>query len=187
MKFIAWPTSSYPNNYRRESCPKLGAFLENSSSSQKPPVIYEFAGYAINKIYDVFVINLPATKLSLTVERLKVSQAPQDKNLWITPNKGNKVIDIFEGIKLKWESFCKEKQLNEYVKCEIKLIELNFSKTNMDKLLSSYLPYVLERSEAIREENKVLKLHSYGVMGIKQPPSIRLLKHWWWIPSLRTY
>lgn len=32
----------------------------------------------------------------------------------------------------------------------------------MDKVLSSYLPYVMERSKAIKEKNNVVKLFSLG-------------------------
>ncbi|KAJ9709741.1 hypothetical protein PVL29_001288 [Vitis rotundifolia] len=54
-----------------------------------------------------------------------------------------------------------KKQYNERIDYESRSIELSFPKKNMKKILSSYLPYVVERSEAFKEENKVLKLYSY--------------------------
>ncbi|GMP57671.1 hypothetical protein CsSME_00021655 [Camellia sinensis var. sinensis] len=46
---------------------------------------------------------------------------------------------------------------------ERRSIELFFHKKYREMVLSSYLPYVLERSKAMKEENKVVKLNScYG-------------------------
>ena len=54
-----------------------------------------------------------------------------------------------------------KKQSNEARDYESRSIELSFPKKNMKKILSSYLPYVVDTSEAFIEENKVLKLYSY--------------------------
>lgn len=47
-------------------------------------------------------------------------------------------------------------------KVERRSIELSFHKKYKDKVLSSYLPFVLEMSNTIKEEEKVLKLHPLG-------------------------
>ncbi|XP_034694749.1 AAA-ATPase At3g50940-like [Vitis riparia] len=41
-------------------------------------------------------------------------------------------------------------------------IELTFHMKYKEKVLSTYLPYVLERSDTIEEENRVVKLYSLG-------------------------
>ncbi|RVW35361.1 hypothetical protein CK203_077047 [Vitis vinifera] len=74
---------------------------------------------------------------------------------------GEKAIDIFEGIQVKWDMVYTKKQSNEGIDYEPRSIELSFPKKNMKKILSSNLLYVVERSEAFIEENKVLKLYSY--------------------------
>ncbi|KAJ4710888.1 AAA-ATPase [Melia azedarach] len=48
---------------------------------------------------------------------------------------------------------------------ERKSIHLTFHKECKDKILSTYLPYVAERSKAIKETNKVVKLYSLGSLG----------------------
>ncbi|KAJ9709795.1 hypothetical protein PVL29_001314 [Vitis rotundifolia] len=137
--------------------------LLGDPSSQMTLVIDEYNGYAMNQIYEASEIYLQ-TKISPAVSRLRVSRAPREKNLLVTINKGEKVIDVFEGIQLKWEMVSStEKQLvMGGDKGERRSIELSFLKKNMEKVLSSYLPYVVERSELIKEENKVVKLYSLG-------------------------
>ena len=89
------------------------------------------------------------------------SKPPLDKNLSIAIGEGEKAIDIFEGIQVKWDMVYTKKQSNEGIDYEPRSIELSFPKKNMKKILSSNLLYVVERSEAFIEENKVLKLYSY--------------------------
>ncbi|KAJ9709748.1 hypothetical protein PVL29_001294 [Vitis rotundifolia] len=101
------------------------------------------------------------TKIPASVQKLKVFQAPEGKNLSIAIGEGEKAIDIFEGIQVKWEMVYTKKQSNEAIDYESRSMELSFPKKNMKKILSSYLPYVVDRSEAFIEENKVLKLYSY--------------------------
>ncbi|KAL6350006.1 hypothetical protein AAG906_003935 [Vitis piasezkii] len=137
--------------------------LLGDPSSQMTLVIDEYNGYTMNQIFEASQIYLQ-TKISPAVSRLRVSRSPREKNLLVTINKGEKVIDVFEGIQLKWEMVSiTEKQLPMGGdKPERRSLELSFLKKNMEKVLSSYLPYVVERSELIKEENKVVKLYSLG-------------------------
>ncbi|OVA18769.1 hypothetical protein BVC80_1831g339 [Macleaya cordata] len=43
-----------------------------------------------------------------------------------------------------------------------KSYELSFHKKHKDKVQECYLPYVLKKSKELKEENKVVKLHTYG-------------------------
>ena len=140
-----------------------GIFGNRHSSSHMTLIMDECDNYITNQFYEASEIYLRA-KVSPSVTKLKVFQAPDDKNPSVTIKNGEKFTEVFQGIQLQWESFCIEKNRNEYYDRggEIKSIELSFPRKNMDKILSSYLPYVLERSKAIRKENRVLKLHSYN-------------------------
>ncbi|KAL6350124.1 hypothetical protein AAG906_004062 [Vitis piasezkii] len=135
--------------------------LLGDPSSQMTLVIDEYNGYAMNQIFEASEIYLQ-TKISPAVSRLRVSRAPREENLLITINKGEKVIDVFEGIQLKWEMVSSTEKVMGGDKGERRSIELSFLKKYMEKVLSSYLPYVVERSELIKEENKVVKLYSLG-------------------------
>lgn len=80
-------------------------------------LIDEYEGYSINELYEVFEIYLQ-TKISTSMERLKVSKAPRNNNVSVTINKGEKVIDVFEGIQLKWEMTFVETKENHQGKIE---------------------------------------------------------------------
>ncbi|CBI27588.3 unnamed protein product, partial [Vitis vinifera] len=115
--------------------------LLGDPSSQMTLVIDEYNGYTMNQIFEASQIYLQ-TKISPAVSRLRVSRSPREKNLLVTISNGEKVMGGDKG--------------------ERRSIELSFLKKNMEKVLSSYLPYVVERSESIKEENKVVKLYSLG-------------------------
>ncbi|XVE85285.1 hypothetical protein DITRI_Ditri17bG0079500 [Diplodiscus trichospermus] len=69
---------------------------------------------------------------------------------------------MFEGIQRKWEMKCIEMKENHQGKFEKRVIELSFHNKLTEKVLNSYLPYVMERSKAIKEEKRVVKLLSLG-------------------------
>ncbi|KAG6766773.1 hypothetical protein POTOM_027946 [Populus tomentosa] len=73
----------------------------------KPPspiltlVIEESTGISRNQVYDASETYL-STKVSPTTKRLKISKTPKEKNLTIKLEKGEKVVDQYEGIELLW-------------------------------------------------------------------------------------
>ncbi|KAJ9709785.1 hypothetical protein PVL29_001311 [Vitis rotundifolia] len=67
-----------------------------------------------------------------------------------------------EGAQVKWQLICTGQESVEGKKVEHRSIELSFPGNIMGKVLNSYLPYVMERSVAIKEENKVAKLYTLG-------------------------
>lgn len=80
-------------------------------------------------------------------------------------------MDTFEGMQLTWELVTTENQKTSldydsgfYASetAEHKSFHLSFSKIFKDKVLNKYLPYVAERSKAIKETKKVIKLYSLG-------------------------
>ncbi|EOY00872.1 ATP binding protein, putative [Theobroma cacao] len=130
--------------------------------SQVTLLIDEYDGYTINQLYEASEIYL-ATKITASVDKLKVSLAPRDKTLSVTIDKDENIIDIFEDIQLKWRTTCIEmKEASQQGKYEKRVIELSFHKKRLEKVVKSYLPYVLERSKATKEEKKVVKLYSLG-------------------------
>ncbi|KAI8527972.1 hypothetical protein RHMOL_Rhmol12G0115800 [Rhododendron molle] len=157
-----------PQQLREKILTKLGDLMGNSSS-QMTLVIDENNGLSINEMFEASEIYL-RTKISPSVLRLKVSKAPHDKTFSITINKGEKIIDTFEDIEVIWQMICTETQktTSDYdgylnsEKVERRSIELSFHKKYKEKVLSTYLPCVLEMSKTIKEEDKVLKLQPLG-------------------------
>lgn len=133
-------------------------------------IIDEHSGLSVNEIYQASEIYL-STRITPSIEQLKVSKAPSQNNFSVTINRGEKLIDEFEGIKLRWEFCCIETKRTHHdyedysSSTEVSVhrsIQLSFHKTYREKVLSTYLPYVVDRSNAIQEESKVVKLHAPG-------------------------
>ncbi|KAM2980223.1 hypothetical protein FF2_011692 [Malus domestica] len=134
-------------------------------NSQATLIIDEFSDISVNEIYQASETYL-STRITPSVEQLKVSKSAQQNNLSITINKGEKLIDGFEGIKLVWNFCCTETRRMEFdyelkstslEVSENKSIQVSFQKRYREKVLNAYLTYVVERSKALQHENKVLK------------------------------
>ncbi|GFY91544.1 P-loop containing nucleoside triphosphate hydrolases superfamily protein [Actinidia rufa] len=128
-------------------------------------IIDEFNGLTKYEMFEASKVYL-RTKISPSMVRLKVFKAPREENFSVTIHKGEMVIDAFEDIQVTWKMICTEteKSSTDYSAANIerRSIELSFQNKNREKVLSSYLPYVLELSKAITEANTVVKLHSLG-------------------------
>ena len=132
-------------------------------------VVDEYDGLSINEIYQASELYL-TTRITPSNQQLKVFKTPCEKKLSITVNKGEKIVDIFQGIRFTWEFVSPEKpksyfdfeigsQATETI--ESRSILLNFPKKYKEEVLNTYLPHVVDISKAIQEE-KVLKLYSPG-------------------------
>ncbi|KAL7261307.1 hypothetical protein ACSBR1_006868 [Camellia fascicularis] len=149
-----------PQQLHNKILSKMGGLLGNFSS-QTILVIDETNGLSINEMFEASKIYL-RLKISPSVERLKVPKAPGEKDLCVSINQGEKIMDTFEGVQLTWQMICIETQKTstnyeggfetEFV--ARRSIELSFHKKYREMVLSSYLPYVLERSKTMKEENQ---------------------------------
>ena len=145
-------------------------------SSDMTLIIDEKCGYINNQVYEAAEVYLQ-TKISPLNERLRVSQTPGQKALTITIDKEQEIIDTFDKIKLKWSYVCTEAKKDGGSDDEKRQFELTFLKTHRVKVLDSYIPYVLDRANAIREEAKVLKLDSQdsGSIDLEHPSTFDTL------------
>ncbi|GMH14882.1 hypothetical protein Nepgr_016723 [Nepenthes gracilis] len=137
-------------------------------SNQLTLVVEEGETMAQNQVYKACEIYL-RTKISPSTDRLKVSKAPKENHLTISFEKGEKLDDVFDGIELKWKFVCLESDRrnddsgsSSSSRQESRHFELCFDKKFKDKVLNSYLPFVMSRSKDIKEGEKVLKLCTLG-------------------------
>ncbi|KAF9620071.1 hypothetical protein IFM89_010721 [Coptis chinensis] len=89
----------------------------------------------------------------------------RDKNITVTVEKDQDIIEVFEGIQVTWKLICNETDSTSGRRKENKFLELSFHKQYKNIMLDSYMPNVLKKSKAIREENRALKLYSLGFYG----------------------
>ena len=136
-------------------------------------VIDESNGICRNQVYDAAGVYL-CTKISPKTERLKISKSPKEKNLTIRFEKGEKLVDLYDGIELHWRFVCSEpeKSSSDNVlvpRYEKRFFELSFHKKHQQKVLASYIPFILERAKALHDQERVLKMHTLNMNNSYDP------------------
>ncbi|XP_068648884.1 protein HYPER-SENSITIVITY-RELATED 4-like isoform X2 [Aristolochia californica] len=136
-------------------------------STQMTITIEEIDGFSINQMYVAAEIYLGSKSCSSTCRRIRVSKPEKDKNISVSVDKDEEIIDTFEEIELKWTFACRETEsriirdeFNSTVRSEVQFFLLTFHKKYKDRVLGSYLPHVLHQSKALKEEKKGLKLYT---------------------------
>ncbi|KAJ8547706.1 hypothetical protein K7X08_011292 [Anisodus acutangulus] len=159
-----------PENLQHKIMSKVGMFMGNISS-QITLIIEENNGFTPNEVFEASKLYL-GTIVCPSVQRVKISKAEKEKKFSFNMSKDEKIIDTFEGVELIWELKIVEIQKTSCddgyfssEKVEQKWYELSFLKDYKEMVLNTYLPFVLERSKTIKEENKVIKLSPLGSYG----------------------
>ncbi|KAL6215858.1 hypothetical protein ACLB2K_015285 [Fragaria x ananassa] len=87
------------------------------------------------------------------------------------------LVDYFNGVKFKWVMVTEKPAANKRdqgSQSEVRHFGISFHKKHRDMVLSSYLPYVLEKHREVKEERKVVKLHTIDYNGTDYWGSINL-------------
>ncbi|CAB4294551.1 unnamed protein product [Prunus armeniaca] len=87
-----------PQKLRGKILATIGGLLGNLPNSQMTLIIDEHSGLSVNEIYQASEIYL-STRITPSIEQLKVSKSPSQNSFSVTINRGKKLIDEFEGIK----------------------------------------------------------------------------------------
>nr|XP_043630243.1 AAA-ATPase At3g50940-like [Erigeron canadensis] len=88
----------------------------------------------------------------------KVNVCKEKETLAIKMNGNEEIVDEFDGVQVKWRSTTKIDPWEAH-SGGLKCYELTFHNKHRFKILDSYLPYILERSDACKAEEKGIKLH----------------------------
>lgn len=155
--------------------------FKRTNTSLLTLVVDQFDGMTRNDIFDSFEIYM-STKTNPKTNRLKITKSSKDKHLNIKFAQSEIVSDFFQGIEIKWVFVCDDSQKttgnnknmrnstagddfgNRLWPSRIEYsFELSFDKIHKEIVLDSYLPFVLERAKAIRDEKKVVKLHTLAI------------------------
>ncbi|XP_043691639.1 AAA-ATPase At3g50940-like [Telopea speciosissima] len=147
----------------------------NHFSSQLTIIIEEFDELTNNKVYEAAEIYL-ANRISPKTQTLRISKSDKEKNLKVAMGRNEEIVDTFDGIRFKWRLVCTQieskgyhhnpRDLNSTFRSEIRSFELCFHKKYKEKVLQSYLNYILEQSKSMKEENKTVKLFTVNMGGV---------------------
>lgn len=142
--------------------------ISHKLSSQFTLVIEEFQGLTRNQVYDAAEAYL-ATIATISAQRLKTGKSEDDKKLAFSVDRDAEVDDVYDDAQVRWKHVCV--QLDSYgnhvpwdmiasIRSEARSYELTFHKKHKEKIFKSYLPYIMERAKALKEEIRAVKLHT---------------------------
>ncbi|CAL9027127.1 unnamed protein product [Prunus brigantina] len=123
-------------------------------------LIDQYFGMTRNQVYDAAEVYL-RTKIGPSTVRLRVGKTPRKKTIGVTIDEDEEVADTFDNVKLRWRFLVETKKLGKSDMTSTKrFFELTFCKKHKDKVLKAYLPFVLAQADAIKAEEKVVKLYT---------------------------
>ncbi|CAI9116798.1 OLC1v1018051C1 [Oldenlandia corymbosa var. corymbosa] len=144
--------------------------ISSRLSSQLTVVIEEFEGLTSNHMFEAANVYL-GTKISPLTQRIKVNKPEKDHELSITVDKNQDILDSFNGVQFKWvlqsDFINQSPKIGEKgsSRTEHKFFDLSFHKKHKDLVLKTYLPYILKKAKEIKEELKVVRLHTVDYNG----------------------
>ncbi|KAK1373483.1 Protein hyper-sensitivity-related 4 [Heracleum sosnowskyi] len=158
----------------------LFRIFKRTNTSLLTLVVDQFDGMSRNDLFDSFEIYM-STKTNPNTQRLKITKRSKDKHVTVRLAQSENIIEFFQGIKIKWKFVCEESENvggknnsrnsskypddygNRPRDYKTKLwFELRFEKEHKETVINSYIPFVLEKTKAIQNEKKVVKLHTLG-------------------------
>ncbi|CAN4093896.1 unnamed protein product [Withania somnifera] len=141
--------------------------LSNRFTSQLIVVIEECEGLTSNKMFDAVNVYL-GTKVNDWTHRIKVNKPDKDEELAVTVDRYQEVTDYYENVKFTWimkSRGIKQSEKSTNPKTELRYFELCFHKKQKEMALRSYLPYIFRRAKEIKEEKRVVRLHTVDYNG----------------------
>ncbi|KDO46838.1 hypothetical protein CISIN_1g048683mg [Citrus sinensis] len=147
-------------------------FVSQYLSSRITIVIKEFLGLIINQVFEATHLYLGDRTTTSSAKRLRVGKSEKEKTFRTTLDRNEEMVDVFEDVTLKWKLICTQVPLSvEYInpdledhnaslRSEVRHYELSFHKKHTDTVLNLYLPHVLKKAKAVKEDCNTVKLHT---------------------------
>lgn len=156
-----------PHEFQHYLFIQLRRFL-SAFSNQLTLIIDEYDGLYPNHLFQSAEVYL-SSLITPNTKRFRASKSEKENQIKVSMEKDEELTDSFGGFAIKWRLFC-QKTRGKYVArqddyyggstpiSETRFFELVFHKKIKDKVIKEYLPYILEKSKALKEEQRTLKL-----------------------------
>lgn len=98
----------------------------------------------------------------------------------VTVDKNQEILKSFEGVELKWILHCTPVNQPSHAdmrlkpRSELRYLELSFHKKHKEMVLETYLPHILKKAKEIRDEMRVVRLHTVDYAGTDYWSSVAL-------------
>ncbi|KAG5547892.1 hypothetical protein RHGRI_013540 [Rhododendron griersonianum] len=159
-----------PRELQHDLFVRLRRFLSRFSS-ELTLTVDEYDGLYPNHLFQASETYLGSV-ITPDTKRFRASKPERETRIKVSMEKDEELTDWFGGVPIKWRLFCKDTP-GKYVadpdslgygygaltqKSEARWFELVFHKKIKDKVINEYLPYILEKSKILKEEERTLKL-----------------------------
>ncbi|XP_018472941.2 AAA-ATPase At5g17760 [Raphanus sativus] len=101
-----------------------------------------------------------STKISPDAARLRISKGHRDKHVNLYLSDGETVNDVYQDVELKWRFVTDRGDKKGDDDRGSEYFELSFDKKHKDLILNSYVPHIESKAKEIRDERRILMLHS---------------------------
>ncbi|KDP32535.1 hypothetical protein JCGZ_14738 [Jatropha curcas] len=142
---------------------KIFCNLSHHFSSQLTLVIEEFYYHELFLAVNTYL----GKKSTASARRLTAIKKEIEKNIAIGIDRNEEIFDVFEDIQVRWKLTSIED-----TEVRLKCYNLTFDKKHKDRVLNSYLPYIMQQAKTIEEQNKKRKIHM--LLGSTWQSSIEL-------------
>ncbi|KAF7143895.1 hypothetical protein RHSIM_Rhsim05G0072500 [Rhododendron simsii] len=157
-----------PDEFQHALFVRLRQFL-STFSNQLTLIIDEYEGLYPNHLFQAAETYL-GTIITPDTKRFRASKPEKENQIKVSMEKDEELTDSsFGGFRIRWRFSCK-KTPGSYIahpddyyggsipKSEARFFELFFHKKMKDKVINEYLPYILEKSKILKDEQRTLKL-----------------------------
>lgn len=157
-----------PHQVRSFIISKLGAFFSHwGHNNQVSLQIDQYWDGSTNKLFQAAKEYLP-TRITHTYRSLKVGKLSKEKTVLVAVDKGQEVVDEFEDIKLTWKLVENIKTDRRSKEIEENSFVLSFDEKHREKVMKKYISHVLSTYQAMKAEQRTLKIHSMSCKHWKQ-------------------
>ncbi|CAI0418640.1 unnamed protein product [Linum tenue] len=148
--------SLIPHEVLRPVLSFASRFLSSRFSNTLTLVVEE-NGFIRDELYDAAEIYL-RTKIGPAVGRLRIRKTHKQKEFTLSLLNDEEIVDRYDGFDVRWKYICVRS--SNCPTREEKSFQLTFPKKLKERVIGSYLPYVLARGEEIREEKRAVRIYS---------------------------
>ncbi|KAI4314822.1 hypothetical protein L6164_027690 [Bauhinia variegata] len=146
-----------PHQLRSLIVSKLKSLLSDrqSNSLVRLEIDHVWEGQS-NLLYHASKEYLPA-RITHTYKSLGLGKLGKHKNVVLAINDKQEVVDEFEGVKLHWKLTVKDQKSQSF---DNGSFTLSFHEKHREIVMSRYIPHVLRTHEAMKAEQRFVKIHS---------------------------
>ncbi|KAK0603780.1 hypothetical protein LWI29_008569 [Acer saccharum] len=150
-----------PRPMREFISSKLSEFLHFNFYNEFTFIVEQRWEAVISETYKAAEVYLP-TIIGTSTDSLLVG-SNDTRNSTAVPKLavpvGAKIIDNFEGMRLQWSLHMKEAR--KYYNSDRKYYHLTCKKTDRDRVLENYFPYIARKAQKILETRQILNIYTY--------------------------